>query len=76
MLPLPHRMPMNRPDRGVEAPQRVSFATTPSFSRGAAEWSRRFHRIAPNRRRIVGDLERKGWGAELKVGPARGEERF
>jgi hypothetical protein len=29
------------------------LATAQSFSDRAAEWSRRFHRIAPNRRRIV-----------------------
>jgi hypothetical protein len=54
----------------------VRFDTAQSFPHRAAEWTRRLHRIAPERTENIGDLERKGWGAKLKVGPARGEERL
>jgi hypothetical protein len=39
--------------RSAAGVQRVPLATAQGLSDCAAEWSRRFHRIAPNRRRIV-----------------------
>jgi hypothetical protein len=46
-----------RPDTDAGPQQRVPFATARSFRSAAAEWSRRLHGIAPNGRKIVGDLE-------------------
>jgi hypothetical protein len=85
---LEHLRPLGRRENGTRAErrsrqpstlrgrQRVPFATAQSFSDSAAEWTRRLHRIAPNQSRIGVDLERTGWGAKLKVGPAFGEERL
>jgi hypothetical protein len=42
-----------RPGAPTRCTARVPLATAQSFSDSAAEWSRRFHQIAPNRRRIV-----------------------